>query len=273
MVASSVAEAVSYSDLAALCRLLEKESGGRLGVSVLDSRVSHSFAYRADERFAMCSVFKWLLAAAILARVDAGQENLDRRLRIRRADLLDYSPVTARFVGGPAMTVGQLCEAAIADSDNTASNLLLAPLKGPPGLNSFLRQLGDSVTRLDRREPALNEARPGDQRDTSTPAAMAENLQRLLLGEALSISSRETLKTWMLATRTSAARLRAGMGEGWRLADKTGTGGFGTANDVGIYWTPAGQPVVVCVFLTQARLDRDGQSRIIARIGQNIRQG
>lgn len=268
---TGIAQGASSSAFSALCKELEHKSGGRLGVYVLDSRSKQEFRYRADERFAMCSVFKWLLAAAVLGRVDAGEESLKRLMRFKKSDLMEYSPVTRRFAGGRGISVAHMCRAAITDSDNTAANLLLDTLKGPAGFNAFLRSKGDATTRLDRKEPDLNEARPGDVRDTTTPKAMGDNLRRFLIGNGLTASSRKQLTDWMLATRTSGERLRSGLKSDWRLADKTGTGANGTANDVGVYWTPSEQPVFVCVFLTEASINRAGQLAVIANIGRQVR--
>ncbi|MEN3113376.1 class A beta-lactamase [Uliginosibacterium paludis] len=255
------------------CRELETESGGQLGVYLFDARTDSEFLYRAETRFPMCSTFKWLAAAAVLGQVDAGREGLDRLVRIDPKAVLDYSPVTARHAGGPGLSLAKICDAAITESDNTAGNLLIEAAGGLTGFNDFLRRQGDTVTRLDRMEPALNEGLPGDPRDTTTPAAMGASLRRLLLGEGLSPASRQQLSDWMLATRTSGQRLRAGLEPGWRLADKTGTGQHGIANDVGIYWTPAGEPVVICVYLAQAKAPYGIQQSVIARLGQWARQG
>lgn len=161
---------------------IETESGGRLGVAVLDTLTDARFGHRADERFPMCSTFKLLAAAAILARVDAKQEQLDRRIEFASADVVVNSRVTKDHVGAPGMSLAELCEAAMTMSDNTAGNLLLASLGGPQGLTAYARSLGDTVTRLDRIEPELNEAAPGDARDTTTPAAMAANVRALVPG-------------------------------------------------------------------------------------------
>lgn len=261
------------SSFAAACRTLEAESGGQLGVHAFDGRSGTEFLYRADTRFPICSTFKWLAAAAVLDQVDAGHERLDRLVRIDPKAVLDYSPITAPHAGGPGLSLAQLCDAAITESDNTAGNLLLEAVGGLPGFNEFLRRKGDTVTRLDRMEPALNEGRPGDPRDTTTPAAMGASLRHLLLGDGLSPASRQQLTDWMLACRTSGKRLRAALEPGWQLADKTGTGSRGIANDVGIYWTPAGEPLVVCVYLAQAKASYEVQQSVIARLGQLLRQG
>ena len=180
---------------------IEVESAGRLGVAVLDTLSGERTGHRLDERFPMCSTFKLLAAAAILARVDAQRERLDRRITFAASEVVVNSPVTKDRHGGTGMSLAELCEAAMTVSDNTAGNLLLASLGGPAGLTAFARSLGDAVTRLDRIEPELNEAIPGDPRDTTTPGAMLANLHTLALGHALSAKSREQLVSGWSATR------------------------------------------------------------------------
>jgi beta-lactamase class A len=237
--------------LAAAFARIEKESGGRLGVAVLDTQTGAQAGHRADERFPMCSTFKLLAAAATLWRVDAGSERLERRVPFGARDLVTYSPVTEKHVGA-GMTLAELCDAAVTLSDNTAANLLLAALGGPGGITAFARTLGDATTRLDRIEPELNEARPGDPRDTTSPSAMTANLRALLLGDALSAASRAQLTAWLAANRTGDARLRARLPAGWRVGDKTGAGANGTNNDVGVLWPPGRPPIIVSAYLTEA---------------------
>ena len=250
---------------------IEAESGGRLGVALLDTRDGSRTGHRADERFAMCSTFKLLAGAAVLARHDAGKEQFDRRIRYGAKDLVTYSPVTEKHVG-TGMTLAELCDAAIALSDNTAGNLLLAALGGPEGLTAFARTLGDGVTRLDRIEPALNEAVPGDPRDTTTPAAMAANIRALVLGDALSAPSREQLRRWLIASRTGDTALRAGVPAGWTVGDKTGSGERGTRNDVGVIWPPERAPVVVSVYLTEAKVPVEQRNAAIAAVAKAVVQ-
>ncbi len=171
--------------------------------------------------------------------------------RFSAKDLVTYSPVTEKHTAD-GMTLAELCDAAITLSDNTAGNLLLAALGGPAGITAFARTLGDTVTRLDRIETELNEARPGDPRDTTTPAAMTANLRALLLGDALSAASRAQLTAWLVANKTGDTRLRAGLPAGWRVGDKTGAGANGTNNDVGVFWPPGRAPIVVSAYLTEA---------------------
>ena len=250
---------------------IEAVSGGRLGVAVLqaDGRLD---GHRLDERFPMCSTFKWLAAACVLHRVDAGLERLDRRVRFGRAVLLPHSPVAARHVGA-GMTVGELCHAAITTSDNAAANLILASLGGPAGLTRYARSLGDEVTRCDRTEPSLNEARPGDPRDTTTPRAMARLLHAALLGDALSPRGREQLARWLEATETNGARLRADLPAGWRMGSKTGTGARGTTNDVGIFWPPGRPPVIVAAYLTESEAPEAARNGAVAQVARRVTAG
>jgi len=250
-------------------REIEQKSGGRLGVAILDTASSATLTHRADERFPMCSTFKLLAAAAALARVDRKDDALDRRISFGKDDLLEYAPVTTARVREGAMTLGELCEAAITISDNTAANLILATLGGPAGLTAYARSIGDELTRLDRTEPTLNEAIPGDVRDTTTPAAMLNNLKQLLLGKALSPALRDTLTAWLVANKTGDARVRAGVPAGWRVGDKTGSGNHGTTNDVAIVWPNRRAPILIAAYLTETAVEsalRDGAIADVARI-------
>jgi beta-lactamase class A len=168
------------------------------------------------------------------------------------------------------MSIRELCAAAITLSDNTAGNLLLASIGGPAGLTAFARTLGDDMTRLDRIEPDLNEALPGDPRDTSTPMAMLSNLRLLVLGSALSRPSRSQLTEWLVLNKTGDKRLRAGIPTGWKVGDKTGSGARGTTNDLAIIWPQQHAPVLVSVYLTGATQDDDQRNAIIAAVGKNI---
>ncbi len=247
---------------------LERTWGGRLGVAVLDTAGTALATHRSDERFPLCSTYKYLAATFVLARVDRGEENLARRVVYARDDLVPYSPVTGPHAGEGGLSVGEICEAAMALSDNTAGNLLLDSFGGPAGLTAFLRSLGDGVTRLDRRETALNEAKPGDPRDTTTPAAMLGVLRDTVLGTALSAASREQLAAWLVAGRTGGARLRAGVPKGWRVGDKTGSGANNATNDVAVIWPPGRAPLVVTAFYVEARASDDERNAVLAEVGR-----
>lgn len=251
---------------------IEASVGGRLGVAVLDTATGALVGHRLDERFPMCSTFKVLAAALALARVDAGRERLDRRVAVASADLLEWAPVARRHVGA-SMSVAELCEAAVTVSDNTAANLLLAAIGGPAAVTAFLHRIGDATTRLDRNEPTLNEARPGDPRDTSTPRAMARTLRTLALGSALSEAGRAQWLQWMTANTTGAKRLRAGVPSDWRVADKTGTGRLGTTNDIGLLWPPRRAPLVVVSYLTECKARGDAREAALADVARAVAGG
>ena len=258
---------IGDAELRTAVAAIERAHGGRLGVAFLDTGTGRRFAYRGDARFPMGSTYKILLAACVLARVDAGRERLSRRVPYGERDLVAYSPTTGKHVG-KGLAVGELCEAAVVLSDNTAANLLLRSLGGPTGLTASLRRLGDRTTRLDRTEPALNEAKPGDLRDTTTPNAMLETLNGVLLGSSLSPVGRRRLTGWAMACQTGDARIRAGVPLGWRVGDKTGTGGDGATNDVAVVWPPGRAPLVIALFSVGSKASEPQRSAVLARVAR-----
>lgn len=249
---------------------IEAGNGGRLGVALLDTATNTRLAWRGEERFPMCSTFKFLLSAAILDRCDVDREQLDRRIAFAATDLVPHSPVTEKAAGGPGLTIAELCEATMTTSDNTAANLLLIGLGGPAALTAWLRTLGDRVTRLDRIEPALNTALPGDPRDTTTPLAMLGDLHRLLIKSPLASASRDRLIGWLVANQTGDTRLRAGIPAGWRVGDKTGSGANGTVNDIGIVWPPGRAPILVASYLTGSPRSTETSNAVHAAVARTI---
>ncbi|MGH8215274.1 MAG: class A beta-lactamase [Rhodanobacteraceae bacterium] len=246
---------------------LERRQGGRLGVAILDSGNGRREGYRADERFLMCSTFKLLLASAVLHRVDHGKEKLDRRIVFGKDVLLDWAPVTSKHAGPPGMTVSELCEAAITLSDNTAANLLLKQIGGPQAVTAYARRLGDSLTLLDRYEPDLNPY------DTTTPFAMLGDMQKVLLGGALSQTSREQLTLWLLNCQTGLQSLRAGFPSGWKIGDKTGQwdgNGIGANNDIAIVWPPRRKPLLVAAYYMNRTTDPAGRKAVLAEVGRIV---
>jgi beta-lactamase class A len=240
--------AFAENDPATRIATIEARIGGRIGVAAFDTSNNKHLAYRADERFPMCSTFKFLAAAAVLKRVDEGKEKLERFVSYGAEDILEYAPVTKAHLKEGGMTLSALCAAAIEQSDNTAGNLLLNVIGGPAGLTNFARALGDRVTRLDRIEPELNSATPGDERDTTTPAAISSDMQRLLLGDALSEKSRRQLDDWLKRNETGGSMIRAGVPKTWSVGDKTGRGANGATNDIAIV-RPAGRaPMLLAIY-------------------------
>lgn len=251
---------------------LEAQSGGRLGLHMLDTATGLEAGWRSQERFALCSTFKTLLAAQVLQAAQMGQLQLQRSYQYESAEVVPWSPVTEKHVGaGAGMTLQQLCEAAVVVSDNTAANLLLKATGGPAALTNWLQTQGDSVTRLDRNEPELNTAIAGDERDTTTPAAMLRTLQKILLGNVLSEPHRALLQQWLVASRTGDKRLRAGMPADWRAGGKTGSGDSGTANDTVIVWPkPGAAPLLVTAYFTGSKLDAAGRDAVLAKAGEVV---
>ncbi|WP_431689509.1 class A beta-lactamase [Hahella sp. NBU794] len=249
---------------------LEDRLGARMGVMVLDTQTGRTWEQRGQERFPLCSTFKVLACAALLAKVDAGEENLARRVQIQARDIVTYSPVTKNRIGGEGMTLGELCQAAMTKSDNTAANLVLKAVGGPPKLTEYLRGLGDEITRLDRWETELNEATPGDPRDTTSPAAMTSTLRKLFLNSPLSPASRQQLTAWFLANETGDAKLRAGLPQDWRIGDRTGGGAYGSTNDVAVIWPQGREPLIVTVYITETEATFDDRNKAIADVGRAV---
>lgn len=234
---------------------LQTSVGGLVGVGAIDTGSGKFVGHWPDMRFAMCSTFKWLLAAQCLSLSEKGELKLAEPLKLTDADVLEYAPAAKAALPKGAMTVVECCQAMVEISDNTAANLVLARIGGPAALTAFCRAIGDDKTRLDRTEPSLNTNFAGDQRDTTTPRAMAETLKTLLTGNVLSLPSRDTLIGWMVASKTGLSRLRAGLPKDWKAGDKTGTGAGGAINDVAIAWPPGRPPIVIAAYLSGSPAD------------------
>ncbi|WP_281080321.1 SHV/LEN/OKP family class A beta-lactamase [Klebsiella quasivariicola] len=248
-------------------KISESQLSGRVGYVEMDLASGRTLAaWRADERFPLTSTFKVLLCGAVLARVDAGVERLDRRIHYRQQDLVAYSPVSEKHLAD-GMTVGELCAAAITMSDNSAGNLLLDTLGGPAGLTAFLRTIGDNVTRLDRRETQLNEALPGDVRDTTTPASMAATLHKLLTAQHLSARSQQQLLQWMVDDRVAGPLIRAVLPAGWFIADKTGAGERGARGIVALLGPDGKAERIVVIYLRDTPATIAERNQQIAAIG------
>lgn len=246
-------------------RTLEIESGGRLGVMAREGSNGAALSHRPHERFPMCSVYKAITAAAVLARIEAGELDAHDRVPLAERDLLDYAPVARERVADGFMTVEALCKAAVRRSDNTAANLLTDLIGGPMGWTRYVRSLGDGVSRLDRREPELNTALPDDARDTTTPAAMAGLMSRILVGTALHPGSRARLRGWMSDGDLTRDLFQAAVPAGWRVMDKSGSGDHGTRNDAGLLLGGGRPPIALCVFLTGAAGSTSERDALISR--------
>jgi beta-lactamase class A len=260
-------------DAPAALAAYERDTGGRIGLYTEDLATGAKIAWRADERFVMCSTFKASLAALVLAHVDRGQDQLQHMIRYGREDMGDfYAPVAKRNLAKGAMSVADMCEAAVEYSDNACANLLLARVGGPAALTAFWRSIGDGVTRLDHNEPVLNRSPPGDPHDTTTPAAMAGNLRRLVVGKVLSPGSRERLTGWMLACKTGDNRLRAGIPKHWRIGDKTGNNGKDASGDIAVAWPKLGAPVLICAYTQGGSPSAARLEAVFADIGRMVGQ-
>lgn len=244
---------------------IERKHGGRLGVFALDTATRKSMSWREDERFNMASTFKLLLAAQVLARIDAGDEQFGRTLPYGSGDMLPASPVTTRHLGEGSLSIGTLARAIVETSDNTAANLLMRASGGPPALTRFAQSIGDDATRADRYEPDANLYDP--LLDTTTPRAMTQTLRRLLLGNVLKPASRRMLEDWMVATTTGENRLRAAMPKGWIAGDKTGTSAARQTNDIAIVRPPGRRPLLIAAYYDGPRVSTAQREQALREVG------
>lgn len=251
---------------------IEQQHQARLGMFTIDTGSGKTVGYRKDERFPMLSTFKTLACAALLREHPLDTGYFDQIIHFTEAEV---AAAGGSAVTGPrvesGMSVSELCDAAITKSDNAAGNQLLKLLGGPQALTQFLRTLGDQVTHLDRWEPDLNTAIPGDERDTTTPAALAADYRALTVGDALAEPERRQLTTWLLASTTGATRIRAGLPAEWKTGDKTGTGDYGSANDVAVTW-PVGStaPIVIAVLTTHSDPTAQADSGLVAETTRQV---
>lgn len=251
---------------------LEKAAGGRLGVYAIDTAGDVRISYRADERFPLCSTFKVILVAAILMRSSRVEGLLQRRIYYQRNDLATYSPITEKYVVD-GMTVAELCAAALQYSDNTAANILIGIIGGPAAVTEYARSIGNGEFRLDRWETDLNSSIPGDPRDTATPAAMARSLQALTCGAALPPTQREQLNQWLRGNTTGAKRIRAAVPGSWAVGDKTGSGDYGTTNDLAVLWPPQRQPLILAIYYTQDAPKAPWRDEVVAAAARIVVDG
>lgn len=248
----------------------ERATGGRAGLFARDLKTGREIAWRANERFAMCSTFKLSLAASVLARVDAGREQLDRAVSFGAPDILSYAPAAKAHLDRGTMTVGEMCEAAVVLSDNTCANILLRETGGPAALTRFWRGLGDTTSRLDHNEPELNRNKFGQPEDTTTPTAMAHTVAKLATSDVLSAASRDRLVGWMVACQTGLHKLRAGLPTAWRVGDKTGNNGSDASGDIAVAWPTDGGPIVMAAYVQGGTPTAQQQDALFAAIGRFV---
>ncbi|MBN3932130.1 class A beta-lactamase [Streptomyces verrucosisporus] len=242
---------------------LEREFDARLGVYAVDTGTGREVAYNDAERFAYASTFKALAAGAVLLK--HSPDGMEKVIEYSEDDLIAHSPVTAKHVR-TGMTLRELCEAAVRFSDNTAANLLFDAVGGPGGLDAVLEEIGDDVTRMERREPELSRWSPGETRDTSTPRAFAGNLRAFVLGDVLGEGERAQLAEWLRTNVTGTGLIRAGVPEDWVVGDKTGTGsGYGVRNNIAVVWPPDAAPIVVAIMSNREEEDAAHDDELIAK--------
>lgn len=251
---------------------LEKRSGGRLGVALINTADNSQIVYRGNERFAMCSTSKVMAISGVLKLSETSKDLLSQTVVIKKSDLVNYNPITEKHLD-TAMTLAELSAAALQYSDNAAMNKLIKHLGGPAKVTEFARSIGDTTYRLDRYEPTLNTAIPGDERDTTSPVAMAESLRKLTLGNALAEPQRAQLVQWMKGNTTGATSIRAGLPASWLVGDKTGSGDYGTTNDIAVIWPANHAPLILVTYFTQAQADAKARRDVLSSAARIVTEG
>lgn len=249
---------------------IEKRLDARVGVSLYDVATKKElWSYKGSSRFPLMSTFKTLACAKLLYDVQKKRRSLDFSVFIRSTSLLPWSPVTKNYVG-KKFSLKQACQAMMVMSDNTAANIVLKKIGGPKNLTKFMRLIDDNVTRLDRFEPELGEAIKGDVRDTTTPNAMAKSLYVLFFSNLLSSSSKRQLKRWMMDNKVSDNLFRLALPKGWKIADRSGAGGYGSRGITAIVWSKTKTPMIICVYMTQTKAPLAQRDKAIMEIGKEI---
>ncbi|SIN92045.1 beta-lactamase class A [Parasphingorhabdus marina DSM 22363] len=265
-----------YQDAAARREIaaIEKQTGGRVGVALTSRSGETDFSWRGGERFAMCSTFKAPLAFALFDAVEKRDLDLDARFALKKSDLVPYAPyVEKRLAEDQPVSFMQLAKAAVAISDNAAANLILKAIGGPAGFTRFVRNHGDEITRLDRIEPFLNENKPDDPRDTTSPEAFASLMHSLMIARPKHKHS-TTVYDWMANSPTGRNRIRLGLPYGWPVGTKTGTAAGGIAvNDVAIFWPSfsgygGDEPRILSVYWDRPTVSRVETELAMARIAK-----
>ncbi|MEO6377219.1 MAG: class A beta-lactamase [Caulobacteraceae bacterium] len=249
----------------------ERSSGGRLGYYAENLLTGRKLAWRADQRFVMCSTFKASLAALILRRVDRRKDRLEDRIYFKASDVPDWhAPVARANLPRGWLSVREMCEAAVEQSDNTCANQLLARIGGPSAMTAFWRSIGDATSRLDAAELELNRTPPGRVENTTTPQAMADTLKKLVLGPVLSESSRHTFTSWLVGSKTGGNRLRAGLPGSWVTGDKTGTNGKDAVGDIAVTWPRSDMPIVIAAYTRGGSPSQQQFEVVFKAIGRSV---
>lgn len=246
---------------------LEKKFDARLGVYAIDTGTNETISYRPNERFAFASTYKALAAGVLLQQNSI--DTLNEVIKFTKEDLVDYSPITEKHID-TGMTLGEIAEAAVRYSDNTAGNILFHKIGGPKGYEKALRQMGDRVTMSDRFETELNEAIPGDIRDTSTAKAIATNLKDFTVGNALPDDKRKVLTDWMKGNATGDKLIRAGVPTDWEVGDKSGAGSYGTRNDIAIVWPPNRAPIIIAILSSKDEKEATYDNQLIKEAAEVV---
>lgn len=241
---------------------LEKKFNGKIGVYAIDTNNNQIIAYRANERFPIQSTMKLIAVAALFKQSNSDKNLLQEKIIYTKKDLIYWHPITGTNVD-KGMSLEALAEAAMSYSDNTAANLIIKKLGGPAAITNFAHSIGNQTFNIEHYEGSLN-SNPASLQDTSTPKDMAISVEKLMLDSLLTRTQKAELTIWMQNNTTGYKRIRAGVPIGWTVADKTGSGDYGIANDIGILWSPLCKPIVLAIYTIQSQQNAKSRDDIVA---------
>ncbi|WP_407319980.1 class A beta-lactamase [Isoptericola halotolerans] len=247
---------------------LEDELDARIGVAALDTGTDETVEHRADERWGYASTVKVFVVAELLRTTTAEQRAEQVTWSQEDVDAAGYAPVTGDHVDG-GLTLDELAEAAVRDSDNAATNILFEHIGGPEGLRAAFERLGDRTTEPARTEPDLNTVEPGSTADTTTPAAFTADLDAVLHGGRLDPQDVDRLVEWMTGNATGDALVRAGAPDGWTVADKSGGAGA-LRHDVAVVTPPGREPIVLTVLTEREDADAGSADALVEQVAATV---
>ena len=224
----------------------------------------------------MHSVYKLPIAMAVLRRVDRGELQLDQTVKVEKTDFVRkgmYSPIRDKYPQGAQLTIAELLRYAVAESDGTASDVLLKLIGGAQGVMSFLNEISVSGVNVVNSEKEIGRDWQTQYENWATPKAAVELLAALQTPHGLSGKSQAFLLKLTTESIPGAKRLKGRLPAGTLVAHKTGTGGMrdgitSATNDIGIITLPNGTHLAVAVFVSDSSADETTRESVIARIAK-----
>lgn len=247
------------------------------GVAVCTIGSTDTVSVNGSAHLPMQSVFKFHVALAVLDRVDAGVLALDQKIHLTKADLLPdtWSPIRDKYPNAEvSLTIGQLIEYTVAQSDNNGCDILLRLIGGTQATEGYLHRIGSTDVEIKASEEQMHAQWDVQYQNWTTPKSAVWLLSQFCAGKTLSAHSRDFLYGIMESTATGTKRLKGLLPTGTVVAHKTGSSDTNSAgitaatNDIGIVTLPDGSAYAIAVFVSDSSEDNTTNEAIIAEISQ-----